>query len=518
MASACLDNVIKVAGERASSSTRTRQVGVGANGGIDFFAKDTTNDSQEGNSFAAPRIASAYALLHKLFPASSVTQKTEALNQAATLTDSYQTRLVNGQSFTYRARKIREDQLAEAINYLSILFPSPSGPEFNIVDNSSYGPYYDGNTSEYSVTFNFDLETSSSKLPSGNEQINLGTGSDAPSLSRDVELNFTGIFGRGTSLNEFILEINGQRVERFDRFPFDSPSARSFIINRNLFNNTGDNTVVLRPNRANANWGIEGVSMNFLPVVPLTIGVTDTNIYGYQQNPTRFTGLRASFDVPEIQNDYILSVTGWDMDLADENEVFLNGTSLGHLTQGAGSSQYSPRDNIILRASRLIPGKNTIEFVQRQPDSSWNGFEREKWAVKDILIQPALPDLAVTFVNIRDTRLETNVPFQATTNISNLGAGSSGVASNVRFYASLDNQISSSDTVLATVAFAPLLENRSREVSTNIQTSLVNQGYYFGACVDRVPTESITGNNCSKGIRLATDPSVTPIFLLLLGD
>ena len=37
---------------------------------------------------------------------------------------------------------------------------------------------------------------------------------------------------------------------------------------------------------------------------------------------------------------------------------------------------------------------NLIEFQQRVPGVDWSGFEDEKWAVKDLLIEVAKPNLS----------------------------------------------------------------------------------------------------------------------------
>jgi len=205
------------------------------------------------------------------------------------------------------------------------------------------------------------------------------------------------------------------------------------------------------------------------------------------------------------------------MDRADESEVFLNGTSLGFLNQGP-SSAYATRNNFILRSDLLQQGNNSIEFVQRVPDDDWQGFQDEKWAVRDIRVEQALPDLTVSSVEIIDKQLDGSTTFQATATISNVGIGSSVVGSVAHFYASSDKTINSNDTVLQMIPFAPLLENRSTIVNATIQTSLVNQGLYFGVCVDSVPTEGAIGNNCSKAIRLSNTPSLAPIMMMILDD
>jgi hypothetical protein len=387
---ACLDGVVKVVGESAASYTGLRQAGVGASGGIDFFAKDTTNDNQEGNSFAAPRIAAAYAKLHELFPNSTVDQKTEALNQASTLMDSYRTRLIDGSFQTYRARKIRKTDLASAIQYLSFVVPAQdnSSTDFLLAFNSRYGTLNGGANQPFGVVLDFNNlpSTASSKNTAGALTQKAGTG--VLSSRRDVEVKFTGEFGTGI-VNEFLLKVNGQIIKRFTGYFGFTPRVESFVINRNIFNENGNNIIRIESLNTNNPWEIRNIQMSFLPSVPLTVGTVNNSLYGYQQNPTRFTGLRATFDLPagEIER-YTLSATGFDIDLANETEVFVNGNFLGNLNVGAGSSQFSTPNQFLLSSTILKNGKNYIEFVQREPQVGvWSGFQNEKWAVKDILVK-----------------------------------------------------------------------------------------------------------------------------------
>jgi len=402
---ACLDGVIKVAGERASSYTGSRQVGVGANGSIDFFAKDTTNDGQEGNSFAAPRIAAAYAKLHELFPSSTVEQKTEALNQANTLMDSYRTRLVNGSFQTYRARKIRKTDLASAIQYLSFVVPPQdnSSTDFLLADNSRYGTLNGGANQPFSVVLDFNNLPSTQSSKTSFNTVTQKAGTGILSSRRDIEVKFTGEFGTGYP-NQFLLKVNGQIIKRFRDYFVNNPKSESFIINRNIFNENGNNVIRIEAFNTNNLWEIRNIEMNFLPAIQLTVGTVDEGLYGYQQTPTRFTGLRATFDLPvgEIER-YALFATGFDIDLANETEVFVNGNFLGNLNVGAGSSQFSVRNIFSMAPQILRNGTNYIEFVQREPQSGvWSGFENEKWAVKDLLVRKTSSNLVPVIMLLFD--------------------------------------------------------------------------------------------------------------------
>lgn len=396
---ACLDGVIRVAGIGANSSTGTRQAGVGANGGIDFFARDTTNDSQEGNSFAAPRVAAAYAKLRGLFPNSTVDQQTEALNQASTLMDTYRTRDVNNRLTTFRSRSLRKNQMLAAIAYLENIFNEPvdTGVNDTLIAVNQVGPVFGDQRRDFSVTFDFDQFTNiaGSSITNFQSVSNSRDGSlvaqqgisNELSASKDLEITFTALFNSGfSSSNGFDLEVNGRRLQRFAGVFVNSPKTFTFVINRNDLSQAGDNTISLTPLNDRDNWGLDNISISYLPIVPLNLGQIDRRLFGYEQNPTRFTGLRMSFNLStsELRDQYELTVQGFDIDLPDESSVFINGIFLGNLSVAA-SGQFSPADTFSLPSNSLRQGANFVEFVQRKREGGvFSGFNQERWSVRNI--------------------------------------------------------------------------------------------------------------------------------------
>jgi len=493
---ACLGGVIKVGNRGVARDS----IGVGSMG-VDFFALDTTT-GETGNSFAAPRIATAFAMLKEAVPQSTIEQRAVALSIANTRQRTYKTGFGSSER-TFTRRDVRRTDIPQAIIELREIV---AGNIDNIFfeDTEEYGPFHGGSSDVYAFNINFDqlIGTDGAASVQASQSLSLST-------IRDVALSFEGSSTLSTTFRVF---INGRH--RATTNQFGGTRNFSLVLNRNFFSD-GENTVQIRAGREN--WGLRNITADFHPVIESTVGETDSNEYGYSQTPARLTGARAVFELPVVNGDYILSASGWDMDRADENEVFLNGTSLGFLNQGP-SSAYATRNNFILRSDLLQQGNNSIEFVQRVPDDDWQGFQDEKWAVRDIRVEQALPDLTVSSVEIIDKQLDGSTPFQATATISNVGIGSSVVGSVAHFYASSDKTINSNDTVLQMIPFAPLLENRSTIVNATIQTSLVNQGLYFGVCVDSVPTEGAIGNNCSKAIRLSNTPSLAPIMMMILDD
>ena len=84
-------------------------------------------------------------------------------------------------------------------------------------------------------------------------------------------------------------------------------------------------------------------------------------------------------------------------------------------------------------------------------------------------------------------------------------------ATTLRYYRSTDSTITTSDTQVGTDAVAALTAYQSGSESLTLTAPSTPGTYYYGACVDSVPGESYTANNCSSGVvvtvRSATPPS-----------
>jgi len=516
---ACLDGVIKVGSENDNNNVANGGIGIGANG-IDFYARNTNVDGAVGNSMASPRIATAYALLAEAVPSSTVDQRTQALKLASTRMNVYRS---NGTNYT--RRYVRNTDIPQAVIELQKLI---QGNLENIFfeDLNQYGSIYADNSTSYSFEIDFnDLIGSDPSVDARSLQTNgevitpeaLTTQVSTVSSVRDVVIKFDGRMNTGAfqAITSLDIRINNTLVQNTGSFRGDK--SFEYVISRNQFSQ-GSNTISIRPRSSNVPWGISNINAEFTPAVRLIIGQTDQQEYGYLQDPSRFTGLRTYFDIGNTQSDYIFTATGWDIDTPDENQVFLNDSSLGFLTQGEGSSQYSPPNTFLLRRSSLEDGNNVVEFVQRSPGGTWTGFEFEKWAVRDISIKRAFSDLVIRSVRIVDNKLTSTQPFVVMASFHNAGIGSTVSGFDVRFFASQDKTISTNDIPLTSVTTSRLNENNTRSITTSIQTSLVNQGYYLGVCVTSVQSEAVTNNNCSSGTKLKDKFIIAPILNILLGD
>ena len=119
------------------------------------------------------------------------------------------------------------------------------------------------------------------------------------------------------------------------------------------------------------------------------------------------------------------------------------------------------------------------------------------------------PDLIVTAVEVSDSGLEAEATFTLSAAVRNEGEGTSEPTA-LRYYQSTDTTITATDTWVGTVTIAGLAGSGSSSGSVEL-TAPSNPGkYYYGACVDAVPGESDTTNNCSRArtVRVVEGPDL----------
>ena len=130
-------------------------------------------------------------------------------------------------------------------------------------------------------------------------------------------------------------------------------------------------------------------------------------------------------------------------------------------------------------------------------------------------------DLVVESPSVGDTTLAFGQSFTLQTTVQNQGAGEAD-ATTLTYYRSTDATISTSDTPFGsdTVGNLNALATSTESISS---TAPENAGtYYYGACVESVPGETNTDNNCSTGLRVtvssaAVDPA-TPLLQMYWTD
>jgi len=359
------------------------------------------------------------------------------------------------------------------------------------------------------VPFSFNFTGSNGGLPTSSTYNTNG-------IHRDIRVKFTTKSG-DTAANSTLLRVNGAQVLQTPSFSGSGERSYEYIVNRNMLNG-GSNTIEFRPGVINANsvWGVRGISIEYINPVTLGIGSTNATRYGYNQTPTRYTGARANFSLGSVQNDYSFSVRGWGIDRADETRVFINGVSLGFLSVGT-SGGLSQTDTFVMNRGRLRAGVNQIEFVQRRPGSGWQGATLEQWGIENMKVSVLRPDITPATPRIVEPKIEADTPFSLSTVISNIGAGSSS-ATTLNYYTSVDATITPGDTFMESRAVGRLSPGASISLVNQVQSPLVNQGYFIGVCLVAVANEVTAGNNCSKGIQMRSKPVIAPTIMLILDE
>ena len=131
------------------------------------------------------------------------------------------------------------------------------------------------------------------------------------------------------------------------------------------------------------------------------------------------------------------------------------------------------------------------------------------------------PDLTVPYVytfKTKPVRLQIR-RFTLGVNVINQGSGSSG-STTLHYYRSADSTITDGDTEVGTDAVGGLAASGRSVEGIDLTAPSAPGTYYYGACVDAVPDESDTTNNCSAGIAWVVPETSTDATLsgLTLSD
>ena len=118
------------------------------------------------------------------------------------------------------------------------------------------------------------------------------------------------------------------------------------------------------------------------------------------------------------------------------------------------------------------------------------------------------PDLVVPGPNVSKTSVETGETFWFIATVTNDGdAQSQSAATTVRYLRSTDATITASDKEEGTDAVRALLVNQGYAATIRLTAPSTEGTYYYGACVDEVPGESDTANNCSSAVPVTVSAS-----------
>ena len=129
------------------------------------------------------------------------------------------------------------------------------------------------------------------------------------------------------------------------------------------------------------------------------------------------------------------------------------------------------------------------------------------------LVRVYAPDLTV-WASKDGGNLVVSESFTLKATVSKNGRGGSSTTT-LRYYRSTDDTITTSDTELGTDAVDAFEGgSHSSRHSISLTAPSTAGAYYYGACVDSVPGESDTTNNCSRALQVTVDATAGPDLLV----
>ena len=132
-----------------------------------------------------------------------------------------------------------------------------------------------------------------------------------------------------------------------------------------------------------------------------------------------------------------------------------------------------------------------VDAVTDESDTTNNCSES-----RPITVDGPPPDLVVTGPGVSDSSVAPGESFALIVTVSNQGAGGAA-ATTVRYKRSTDGTITTSDTTVGTDAVNTLFPAGGYGATIQLTAPSTPGTYYYGGCVDAVPRESDTTNNCS---------------------
>ena len=109
------------------------------------------------------------------------------------------------------------------------------------------------------------------------------------------------------------------------------------------------------------------------------------------------------------------------------------------------------------------------------------------------------PDLVVRSASVSDSNVEAGDTFTFSATVYNQGDGAAS-ATTLRYYQSTDATVDANDTAVSTDRVVSLDPAEDGDESERLTAPTGAGTHYYGACVDPVPGESNTRNNCSSSV------------------
>ena len=129
--------------------------------------------------------------------------------------------------------------------------------------------------------------------------------------------------------------------------------------------------------------------------------------------------------------------------------------------------------------------------------------EDGSWTIKDVEPDSGAPDLVVDAPAV-DSNPEPGASFSLSVVVRN-GGMAEAPAAELRYYRSDNARISAADAEVGAGAVEALAAGGDIDTSIELTAPSTPGTHFYGACVDRVPGEFATGNNCSYGVSVDVD-------------
>ena len=147
--------------------------------------------------------------------------------------------------------------------------------------------------------------------------------------------------------------------------------------------------------------------------------------------------------------------------------------------------------------------------VETVPDESDTGNNCSSAVEVTVGAAPA-PDLVVESPTVSDSSPAAGNSFDLSATVRNQGTARSRSFTTLRYYRSTDATISAGDTEVGTDSVGFLDASETSDESIRLTAPSSPGTYYYGACVDTVPDESDTGNNCSSAVEVTVGAAPAP--------
>ena len=196
--------------------------------------------------------------------------------------------------------------------------------------------------------------------------------------------------------------------------------------------------------------------------------------------------------------------------------VRISGQSGTDLTVSPASLSFSPTNWNSAKAVRVDARQDTdtdldpfITLVHTPSGGNYTGIPAENVVViieeDDVapegVTQPPIgvgPDLVVS-LSASETTVEPGDSFGLNATVRNQG-DADAASTTLHYYRSTDSVINTGDTEVGTDSVGALPASKTGNESVTLSSPATAGTYYYGACVDPVPNEANTFNNCSAGV------------------